>query len=376
MPENKYERFLREENETKPNHYSAATMLLVGGIMIVLWAINAVGLFRVDKTLMTECTIMELMVVAVIQFFGRHPKWKSNPVSKFIIISCVLLVAFIAYTCLNFHVSLSVMFPLLLAGQYHNKKISMVSFIGSIFISFAAPVCGNLLHTWDQLYLEVMLEISGIKILSTAASDLPVYAAKNIIQILFYMGLPIATIVCGFSPIMFAVARTGMDNINNRVSVMRLSESDQLTGALNRNCFETMLDAYPRMCRESLTCLYGDVNGLHEMNNEFGHAAGDEMLKYIASVLKDAFGNEDTYRIGGDEFVCLVKDMGREEFEAKVSKIQRLLSEKGYNMSLGISTHNFDDNIQSLIQTAEKQMYKNKREYYMATGNTRIDTRR
>ena len=368
MAGNKYDRFLIEENEIKPNRYSAVTMLLVAVILMFLWVINQVGLFRVDKQLMTVCSLMELAVIAVIEYFGSSSRWNWKSITKYIIIGCMLLVAFIAYTCLNFHVQLAIMFPLLLTGQYHNRRISWFALIGSIVVAFAAPVCGNLLHTWDQAYLQVMLEISGLITVKTAPSELPAYAASNIIQILFYVGFPTAAIVASFSPIMFAVARTGRENVSNQINVMKLSETDQLTGALNRNCFESMLEIYPRLCKETLTCVYGDVNGLHEMNNTSGHAAGDAMLKYIVSVLQEIFGREDVYRIGGDEFVCLIKDMGQEELEARISKLEMLLTEKGYNMSVGISRHNFDDNVESMIQTAEKEMYRKKREYY-ASGN-------
>ena len=371
VAETKYERFLREENETKPNRYSANTMLLVGVILIILWVINAVGLFRVNHVLMTRCSVMELVVVIAIQILGRHPKLRQRPATKYYIILCVLLIALIAYTCLNFHVSLSVMFPLLLAGQYHNRRISWLAFGGSVVICFAAPVLGNLLHTWDQDYLMVMLEISGLAITGTEPAALPASAPVNIIQILFYVGLPCASIVCGFSPIMFSVARTGRENIESRINVMKLSETDQLTGALNRNCFETARELYPRLCRDSLACVYCDVNGLHELNNTLGHAAGDAMLKFVVTVLQDTFGREDTYRIGGDEFVCLVRDVTPEELDARVSKVRLRLSAEGYHMSIGISRHNFDENVRVLISAAEREMYRNKKEFYESGGARR-----
>ena len=58
-----------------------------------------------------------------------------------------------------------------------------------------------------------------------------------------------------------------------------------------------------------ICCIYVDVNGLHELNNTQGHAAGDKMLQTVASLMRTQFGDRHVYRIGGDEFVVLAQDM-------------------------------------------------------------------
>ena len=82
-----------------------------------------------------------------------------------------------------------------------------------------------------------------------------------------------------------------------------------LTGLNNRNCYEWMIQTYPNMCKSSLSCIYIDVNGLHELNNTQGHKAGDDMLSYIAQVTQKYFGMQNAYRIGGDEFCVLLKSV-------------------------------------------------------------------
>ncbi len=65
-----------------------------------------------------------------------------------------------------------------------------------------------------------------------------------------------------------------------------LSQTDLLTGAKNRNHYENRLQTYPDMCRSNLACVYADVNGLHEMNNRYGHPAGDKMLREVAEAMQ------------------------------------------------------------------------------------------
>ncbi|MCR5087911.1 MAG: diguanylate cyclase, partial [Oscillospiraceae bacterium] len=64
--------------------------------------------------------------------------------------------------------------------------------------------------------------------------------------------------------------------------ILRLSRTDILTGTRNRNSYEEQLQVYPSLTSRRLTCIFADVNGLHEVNNRSGHAAGDAMLKTVA----------------------------------------------------------------------------------------------
>lgn len=144
-----------------------------------------------------------------------------------------------------------------------------------------------------------------------------------------------------------------------------MSETDQLTGLNNRNCYEMSLGSYPNRFKDSICCIYIDVNGLHELNNTKGHQAGDEMLQYIADIVKKTFGQRDSYRIGGDEYVTFVTDRSLSEVEAKLSEMKERIAEKSYHAAIG---YEFCDtknvNMNDLIVVAESKMYKDKSEYY------------
>lgn len=151
----------------------------------------------------------------------------------------------------------------------------------------------------------------------------------------------------------------------------RLAERDLLTGLLNRNCFESRIDGYASECRTSLTCIYVDVNGLHELNNTQGHAAGDKMLKTVADAIHGAFDDRDIYRIGGDEFVSFVRDTQTDIIREKMDNISEKISACGYHISVGICTRNVPVDVDVLIKDAEKEMYENKRQYYINKGTDR-----
>jgi len=153
-----------------------------------------------------------------------------------------------------------------------------------------------------------------------------------------------------------------------------LSQTDLLTGLKNRNHYENRLSGYPGICSSNLVFVYADVNGLHEMNNSKGHAAGDRMLCEVAARLQQCFGSEHTYRIGGDEFACFRADTQPEAVYAELDRIRQQLAANGYHVSFGISARDKIDgalDVQELVKEAEGKMYVAKREFYRDPGHNR-----
>ena len=148
-----------------------------------------------------------------------------------------------------------------------------------------------------------------------------------------------------------------------------LAETDQLTGVLNRNSYEMQLRKGPELDAKTYFAVYVDVNGLHDMNNTKGHAAGDEMLRYVAQAMQGIFGEENTYRIGGDEFVALGLDGTESEVQERVRLLRQQVAVEGYHIAAGVGYHEKKAlNVSELIREAERQMYADKDAYYVETG--------
>ena len=151
-----------------------------------------------------------------------------------------------------------------------------------------------------------------------------------------------------------------------------LSETDMLTGLRNRNAYEQKLHDYASLKNCEIASVYVDVNGLHEINNTKGHAAGDQMLRYIGKTVQNEFGEMNSFRIGGDEFVVLLIDEPEDRIRAKIEQIRKQVEKESYHVSIGCSVGNTSDkNISSLIVEAEKRMYEDKRLYYQNSGKDR-----
>ena len=139
------------------------------------------------------------------------------------------------------------------------------------------------------------------------------------------------------------------------------ANKDALTGLLNRNSYEEYCSSYSS---GNIHCIYIDVNGLHEINNEKGHMAGDVMLKFVADILKASFQNEKIFRIGGDEFLIF----SSEEITVLTNIMQTVNSEItscDYHISYGLAE---GTDLKNVIKEAEVLMYAMKKEYYEKLG--------
>ena len=80
-----------------------------------------------------------------------------------------------------------------------------------------------------------------------------------------------------------------------------------LTGLRNRNAYAQRLHDYASLENCEIASVYVDVNGLHEINNTKGHAAGDQMLRYVGKTMQNDFGARDA--VGADYDVFSHREM-------------------------------------------------------------------
>jgi len=157
-----------------------------------------------------------------------------------------------------------------------------------------------------------------------------------------------------------------LENIHSYRIIEQMGTIDALTDLKNRNSYQRTL---VEQDGELTGCVYLDANGLHELNNEFGHAAGDAMLKAVGTGLREMFGPADTYRIGGDEFVVLCRGWDYAETEEHLKRLCALMEEQGYHISVGLAWREAGQTVSALVTAAEEKMYADKQRYYDSLGD-------
>lgn len=146
--------------------------------------------------------------------------------------------------------------------------------------------------------------------------------------------------------------------------LQKLSYFDTLTGALNRNAFIRDLEK-PLGIAEQLGVVFVDVNGLKEVNDNFGHMAGDELIINTFNEIKKVFKNSLKYRTGGDEFIVFCRNETEQVFAEKVAELKANLRSTNGNMAaVGANWISSTENISKSIKMAEINMYRDKEEFY------------
>ena len=147
-----------------------------------------------------------------------------------------------------------------------------------------------------------------------------------------------------------------------------MSNIDSLTGVRNRNSMNARVDWHVNkdmLVRTPYGIVFADLNGLKQCNDSGGHEAGDTLLKNAAELLKKHFGEYEIYRSGGDEFVVIVPNCPKLEFERMV---QALRDESGYgsnvSFAIGADWSLKEEELRTCMHLADEAMYADKAEFY------------
>lgn len=364
---NREKKVLITEKEIKPNRYAATAMLVMGATLLLAFILNELNIFEVNKVTMRTCFLISMILILIPQVIIRNEKMLSHAASKYVIMSLIMILTLISTVIFNSHATLLFLLPMLLASQYRSYRIYWMALFSSVTCCIISPILAYFLGAWNLKFLTGYIE-TLCSVLITVTPKTSPDLGHDLGEMVLYMIFPQLLILLAYGAIMYTVTKNGIENLRNQLQIIHLSEYDSLTGLLNRNSYEQNLPTYMDVCKKSIACIYIDANGLHELNNSLGHAAGDKMLQSVADILKEKFGPEDTFRIGGDEFVAFAIDIDEQEVEERVNQIKEDTHRQGYHLSIGVAYAAAFDDINRLIRTAEQRMYEEKVRFYSEEG--------
>lgn len=159
-------------------------------------------------------------------------------------------------------------------------------------------------------------------------------------------------------------------------SIERLNEentTDQMTGLLNRSGLQNIANLRETASdiRDGrLALIYLDLDGFKKLNDDLGHEAGDKALIYLARILQKSVREIDAVaRVGGDEFVCIIRDVTplvaankvKQAIQSAISRPLRLTNElHSLQLSIGIAVAHAGTHWAALLRQADLAMYEEK----------------
>lgn len=151
------------------------------------------------------------------------------------------------------------------------------------------------------------------------------------------------------------------------------STIDPLTQIFNRRALDSILKSWIKQ-NKSFSIILLDIDHFKNVNDTFGHSVGDEVLKYLASQMKEGTREQDICcRYGGEEFIILLPDTSVQQaydiaewFRIKIGKNVSPTG-KPITFSAGVASFPETQNVTTLIEAADEALYRAKR-----TGRNRV----
>jgi diguanylate cyclase (GGDEF)-like protein len=196
------------------------------------------------------------------------------------------------------------------------SPIALALFLTQVFAALSYPLASMIAIAAASLLGIAVLGVVGGAGAAHFEAD-PVYVA------MFLVCLALTGVLC-----VWQSRLTG----RQRDELAELSRTDPLTGCLNRRGFSERLDAeLQRAEREGVdvALIQLDLNAFKAVNDRHGHAAGDELLRWVGSTLQALLrGSDATGRLGGDEFALLLPGVSAAEARVIADRTVAALAER------------------------------------------------
>ena len=269
-------------------------------------------------------------------------------------------------------------------------KIAIETWVMILFVSWVIISSGNINSPLYSLYfliiiasalslgkLVTFLEFALITAVYIYASY-PVYAANGLTMNDF---INFMTVYCPILLITYVTVMLAADVQHGKKVLQLLSETDEMTGFKNKRSFRTSLSneinvamRYSR--RFSIVMI--DTDNLKEINDNFGHKAGDRFIQLVASLIQNNLRSSDIIsRYGGDEFVVLMPETDIQNAREAAEKVRLAIQNSSFDIagepvastvSIGVAGYPADStNRDVLLDCADKALYESKR-----TGRNRV----
>ncbi len=174
---------------------------------------------------------------------------------------------------------------------------------------------------------------------------------------------------------------SGLSRLDLLADLSRLAYTDPLTGLANRRAADEWLEQ--RLTAPEpfppVSVVLCDINGLKRINDEFGHTAGDQLVRLVGGHLSAEAGelpNSLAARIGGDEFVLLTDGTPEEDVEAAVARLAATVLPHGAGIAVGAATtvsrpagaESITTASRALMRLADAEQYRHKQTRRLSSG--------
>ena len=254
------------------------------------------------------------------------------------------------------------------------EALAVLTFL-FVFCQYKSP--DFLIQAFGIMIILLVVFMIPNRWINALAASLSISASFVLLSACFISDLKLSEFLAGVVYIIIFIILTGIIsyriNYFKRVQfasnkeLIRMSVTDRLTGACNRTKFDDELkrciEASVRLSRP-LSLVILDFDDFKKINDTLGHLAGDSVIIECAGLISGSVRDGDVFaRWGGDEFVILLPETGREEAMDLSKALKRRIEEYAFKMaghvtcSFGVAQLSPGDGIEGLLQRADQMLY-------------------
>ena len=355
--------------DSRANIYALRCFCITMAAFFVAWVLNQLDIFIVDKHTMTLGLIMSAGLFAVC--LGLYKiLGPDRSATKYMLLAFIIGITTVIEIMLTYHSVILSVIPIVYSSMYSNVKrmtaytflLTLISVVLIVFGGYAIGLCDANMALLTSKPLADYIGADGLFTLREINPD-------PLLTLSLYFVFP-RCVLCGvFVPICNNIARIIAEGRLRLEEMRQLAEVDGMTGLYNKSKYlELVSHTYTQ--EEQIGVIFWDMNGLKRVNDTFGHEIGDQMIVAFAESVKEvAEPNEYAFRVGGDEFVMILRGAGEEKVQAKVEAWQKALRRRtvanGEAIAAAVgSACGKGSELERLIKLADERMYANKREFH------------
>lgn len=354
-----------KNGELVSNQYALKSVTSSMVIIALIWVLNMLNVFMVNKNVTTSCFVSCVIVYVLGRIVCKFNDL-SKPWIKYFILLWVVVIITIITTFLTYHAVLACLLPLVYTSMYSSKKmmiytylLTVCSIIVSVYVGYFSGICDA-----------NMVLLTGEPLSSYIGGD-GLFALNHINDavwwnlFLFFI-LPRSMICAAFTVVCSNIKKIINLNVKYAQKMENLAEIDGMTGLYNKSKYMDVISGVYKK-EEQIAVIFWDINFLKRVNDTIGHEAGDKLILTVAESIRTVTSDNDFgYRIGGDEFILIMRGGDEKSVQRKIQDWEKSLErlqktvEFPISVSMGYAFGKGAD-LESVIQAADQMMYENKR---------------
>lgn len=340
-----------QSDELIANKYALKSGTTAMIIITIIWLLNLLNIFVVDATIMKNCyatcVVIYMIGIVICNIVDLSKSWVKYFLLLWIIAFMTVLSVF-----LTFHAVITCLLPIVYTTMYSSKKMMVYTYILTVFSIFMGVYGGSYLGVIDE------------NIVGTAPDKMALYFV-----------FPRCMICIAFIVVCANIAKIINMNVKYAQKMENMAEVDGMTGLYNKSKYLDMV-SNTYLSENTLAVIFWDINNLKKINDSIGHEAGDRLILTVSESIRNVCSvSENAYRVGGDEFIMILRGADEKQVIKKIQDWKNSLNllKKNTDFDISVSVgYAYGDgkDLESIIHKADQMMYENKRLFHEKEMNS------